>query len=176
MGELVARRCSTVRADRLNRRRCVACMRPSRVLGLPPGHRPRSQALGSRQAHQARSEAGRALRSSPAEGSLSMADPRGVYDDAETGGDAAAGGRADSRLERGLSGYAGAGRAADHLRAGGPLHGLRHSVLPHGMPAGQSHSGVERPRLAQRLGRSAGTAARDQQLSRVHRSALSGAL
>ena len=52
--------------------------------GLPPG--PSTPA----------DETGRALRSSPAsEGTEHMADPKGLYDDAETGGDAAAGGRAD---------------------------------------------------------------------------------
>ena len=44
--------------------------------------------------------------------------------------------RADSRLERGVSRHAWAGRAADHLGAGGTLHGLRHPVLPHRVPLG----------------------------------------
>ena len=73
-------------------------------------------------------------------------------------------------------GYAGAGRAADHLRAGRSVHGLRHPVLPHRLSAGQPDPGVERPGLAQRLGRGAGAAARHQQLPGVHRAALPGAV
>ena len=34
---------------------------------------------------------------------------------------------------------------ADHLGAGDPVHGLRHPVLPPGLPAGQPDPGVERP-------------------------------
>ena len=36
--------------------------------------------------------------------------------------------------------------AAERTRAaGGALHGLRHPVLPQGLPARQPHPGVERP-------------------------------
>ena len=73
-------------------------------------------------------------------------------------------------------GGAGPGAAADHHRAGRPLHGLRHPVLPPGLPAGQHHPGVERPGLARRLGRRDRAAARDQQLPGVHRPAVPGAV
>ena len=106
------------------------------------------------------------------DGGRSWLTPR-VHDDAAAGRRAATGGGADPRLERGLSGVAGAGAAADHLRAGRPLHGLRHPVLPHRLPVGEPDPGVERPGLAQRLGRGAGAAARDQQLPGVHRPAVS---
>ena len=70
----------------------------------------------------------------------------------------------------------GPGPAADHHRPGRPLHGLRHPVLPPGLPAGQHHPGVERPGLAQRLGRGDRAAARHQQLPGVHRAAVPGAV
>ena len=66
--------------------------------------------------------------------------------------------------------------AADHHHPGRPLHGLRHPVLPPGLPAGQHHPGVERPGLARRLGRRDRAAARDQQLPGVHRPAVPGAV
>ena len=56
--------------------------------------------------------------------------------------------------------------------AGGALHGLRHSVLPHRLPAGKHHSRLERPGLSRPLARGAGAAARHEQLSRVHRPGL----
>ena len=59
---------------------------------------------------------------------------------------------------------------------GRPLHGLRHPVLPPGLPARQHHPGVERPGLARRLGGRDRAAARDQQLPGVHRPALPGAV
>ena len=68
---------------------------------------------------------------------------------------------------------------------GGALHGLRHPVLPHrhadqrhglGLPDQQPDSGMERSGLSRPLERGAGTAAQDQQFSRVHRSRLPGAL
>ena len=83
---------------------------------------------------------------------------------------------AHAGLERGLPGRPGPGAAADHQDPGRPLHGLRHPVLPPGLPAGQHHPGVERPGLARRLGRRDRAAARDQQLPGVHRSALPGAV
>ena len=59
---------------------------------------------------------------------------------------------------------------------GRPLHGLRRPVLPPGLPAGQPHSGVERPHLAGQGRGSDRAAARHQQLPRVHRPAVPGPL
>ncbi len=61
-------------------------------------------------------------------------------------------------------------------RPGRALHGLRHPVLPRGLPARQPDPGLERPRLPRPLARRAGEAARDQQLPRVHRADLPGAV
>ena len=60
--------------------------------------------------------------------------------------------------------------------AGRPLHGLRHPVLPQRLPARQPDPGVERPGLPRRLARGDRAAARHQQLPRVHRPALPGAV
>ena len=83
---------------------------------------------------------------------------------------AASGRGAGQRLAGGLPRRGGPRAAADHRRAGRALHGLRHPVLPPGLPAGQHHPGVERPGLAQRLAGRDRAAARDQQLPGVHRS------
>ena len=48
--------------------------------------------------------------------------------------------------------YPPAGDGADP-RAGHPLHGLRHPVLPRRLPAGQPHPGLERPGAHRQLGR-----------------------
>ncbi len=56
------------------------------------------------------------------------------------------------------------------------MHGLRHPVLPRGLPARQPHPRVERPRLPRRLVRGHRAAARHQQLPRVHRSPVPGAV
>ena len=53
--------------------------------------------------------------------------------------------------------------AAD-ARAGRALHGLRHSVLPSGLPARQPDSGLERSRLSRSLAGGDRSPARDQQL------------
>ena len=63
-------------------------------------------------------------------------------------------------------------RATDLEKQAGPLHELRHPVLPPGLSAGQPHPGVERPGLPPRLARGHRAAARHQQLPRVHRHAL----
>ncbi len=63
------------------------------------------------------------------------------------------------------------GRAAP---TGRPLHGLRHPVLPQGVPARQPDPGVERPHLARRGALGDRASARDQQLPRVHRAAVPG--
>ena len=60
--------------------------------------------------------------------------------------------------------------------AGRALHGLRHPVLPHRLPAREPHPGVERPRLPRRLARGERAPARHQQLPRVHRPAVPGAV
>ncbi len=105
-----------------------------------------------------------------------MADPKGFLKSTPRGGRAPPRRGARAGLERGLPRRTGARAAADHHRAGRPLHGLRHPVLPPGLPAGQHHPGVERPGLARRLGRRDRAAARDQQLPGVHRSAVPGAV
>ena len=56
--------------------------------------------------------------------------------------------------------------------AGRPLHGLRHSLLSPGLPAGEPHSRLQRPRLARALGGGVGRALLDQRLPRVHRAPL----
>ena len=86
-------------------------------------------------------------------------------------------------LERVRPAHAGGSAAG----AGRPLHGLRHSVLPHGcahgagpgrvrLSAEQSHTGLERPGLPGPLERSPGAVAQDQQLPRVHRPRVPGPL
>ncbi len=96
-----------------------------------------------------------------------MADPRGFLNDsrARTPREPA---RADS--PHGLGGRQGRPREGrdDAAAAGGPLHGLRHSVLPPGVPARQPHSRVERPHVARALGRRHRPPPCDQQLPRVH--------
>ena len=56
------------------------------------------------------------------------------------------------------------------------MHGLRHPVLPSGMPAGQPDSRLERSRLPRSLGAGDRAAARHEQFSRVHRPPLSRAV
>ena len=56
------------------------------------------------------------------------------------------------------------------------MHGLRHPVLPSGLPAGQPDSGLERSGLPRFVARGARAAAPDQQLPGVHRPAVPGAV
>ena len=80
--------------------------------------------------------------------------------------------RARRRLRRDLRGPArGRGRAP-----GRPLHGVRRPVLPRRLPARQPDPGLERPRLPGPLARGDRPAARDEQLPRVHRADLPGAV
>ena len=60
--------------------------------------------------------------------------------------------------------------------AGGALHGLRHSVLPPGLPGQQPDPGLERSGLSRPLARGAGDPALHQQLPGIHRPHLPGAL
>ena len=62
------------------------------------------------------------------------------------------------------------GRARE---AGRALHGLRHPVLSSGLSARQPDSRLERSRLSRSLARRDRSPARDQQLPRVHRQAVS---
>ena len=80
--------------------------------------------------------------------------------------------RARARLPR-VPAHAPGRRAA---RAGRPLHGLRRSLLPQRLSAGQPDPGLERPRLPRPLRRRDRPAARDEQLPRVHRPAVPGAV
>ena len=64
----------------------------------------------------------------------------------------------------------------DAADAGRALHGLRHPVLQQRLPARQPHPGLERPRLPRPLARRDRAAARHQQLPRVHRPAVPGAV
>src|SRR5690606_3121884 len=72
----------------------------------------------------------------------------------------------------------GQGRARQGPRpaqpSGRPLHGLRHPVLPPGLPAGEPHPRVERPHVARALGRGDRPPACDEQLPGVHRPHLPG--
>ena len=61
-------------------------------------------------------------------------------------------------------------------RAGRALHGLRHPLLPQGLPARQHHSRLERSGLSRALARGDRPPALDQQFSRIHRARLSGAV
>ncbi len=60
--------------------------------------------------------------------------------------------------------------------SGRALHGLRHPVLPSGLPARQPDPGLERPRLPRPLAGGDRPPARDQQLPGVHRPAVPGAV
>ena len=61
-------------------------------------------------------------------------------------------------------------------RPGRALHGLRHSVLPPGLPAREPDPGLERPRLPRPVADGDRAAARDEQLPGVHRTAVPGAV
>ncbi len=103
-----------------------------------------------------------------------VADPRGLPDRPRPRA-AARGGR--SRCGSWTGARSTRQQDADRAAAPGrPLHGLRHPVLPPGLPAGQPDPGVERPGLARGLGGRDRAAARDQQLPGVHRPALPGAV
>ena len=58
----------------------------------------------------------------------------------------------------------------------GALHGLRRAVLPQRLPARQPDPGLERPRLPRPLARRDPPAALHQQLPRVHRAPVPGAV
>ena len=60
--------------------------------------------------------------------------------------------------------------------AGRALHGVRRAVLPQRLPAGQPDPGLERPRLPRPLAGRDPPAARDEQLPRVHRPPVPGAV
>ena len=83
-----------------------------------------------------------------------------------------AGAGAPARLEGGLRAVPRRGGPA----AGGPVHGLRHPLLPRGLSARQPHPRVERPGLPGRLVGGHRAPARHQQLPRVHRPAVPGAV
>ena len=80
--------------------------------------------------------------------------------------------RAGRRLPR----VHGHGRAAGAPGAGRPLHGVRRPVLSQRLPARQPDPGLERPRLPRPLGRGDRAAAPHEQLPRVHRPPLPGAV
>ena len=60
--------------------------------------------------------------------------------------------------------------------AGRALHGLRHAVLQQRLPGQQHHPGLQRPGVPRRLAQRDHRAALDQQLPRVHRPRLPGAV
>ena len=90
------------------------------------------------------------------------------------------------RLEEGYEPVAQAGEELEGVRhrperragqdPGRALHGLRHAVLQQRLPGQQHHSGLQRPGLPRRLAQRHRRAALDQQLPRVHRPRLPGAL
>ena len=65
---------------------------------------------------------------------------------------------------------------AGAARAGLALHGLRHPVLPRGLPGQQPDPGLEQPGLSRPVAAGAGCAALDQQLPGIHRPHLPGAV
>ena len=65
-------------------------------------------------------------------------------------------------------------RSDEELSAGSALHGLRRAVLPQRLPAREPDPGLERPRVPRALGAGDPSAARDEQLPGVHRSAVPG--
>ena len=77
-----------------------------------------------------------------------------------------------ARLAGGLRGLP----ARQGAHAGRAVHGLRHPVLPHRLPAREPHPRVERPRVPRPLGGCRRAAARHQQLPGVHRPAVPGAV
>ena len=77
-----------------------------------------------------------------------------------------------ARLQGDLRGPA-RGRGGPPGRA---LHGVRRAVLPRRLPARQPDPGLERPRLQGPLARGDRAAPRDEQLPRVHRADLPGAV
>ena len=80
--------------------------------------------------------------------------------------------RADHGLARSVSAVPG-WRTGE---AGRTLHGLRHPVLSPGLSARESDSGLERSRVSRPLAGRDRAPSRDQQLSGVHRQAVSGAV
>ena len=54
----------------------------------------------------------------------------------------------------------------------GAVHGLRHPLLPPGLPSGKPDPGLERPGVPRPVAHGHRPAARHEQLSRVHRQAL----
>ena len=168
---------------------------PARRGGAPPrrdglgGRGPAAGRLGSRPVHQGHAEglqagavrrlAGRARgprrqRGRHGRGARvrgGMADPKGFL---STPRETPARRPVDLRLRTGA-------RCTSRSRpepgtAGGPVHGLRHPVLPQRLPAGEPDPRVERPGLAARLAAGRRPAARHEQLPRVHRAALPGAV
>ena len=101
-----------------------------------------------------------------------MADPQGFLKVASASSRRASGPGPHHGLEGGLRG-AGA-RPSSSARPAAAWTAASRSAT--GLPARQPHPGVERPRLARRLGRGHRAAARDEQLPRVHRPALPGAV
>ena len=101
-----------------------------------------------------------------------MGKPTGFIEIARQEAADAAGRRARARLARGLPAVSG-GRAQG---SGGALHGLRHPVLPSGLPARQPDPRLERSRLPRPLAGGDRSAARDEQLPGVHRPAVPGAV
>ena len=95
----------------------------------------------------------------------SMGKPTGFIEIQRKKQPTASGRGARPRLARGLPAVPD-GRARD---AGRALHGLRHPVLPSGLPARQPDPGLERPRLPRPLAGGDRAPARDQQLPGVHR-------
>ena len=99
-----------------------------------------------------------------------MGKPTGFLEFGRAAAAAPSGAGAAAGLARGLRAL----RRRGHPAAGRPLHGLRHPLLPRGLPARQPHPRVERPRVPRRLVRRHRAAARHQQLPRVHRPAVPG--
>ena len=81
-----------------------------------------------------------------------------------------------ARAPEALARVRGADARRRAARAGRALHGLRHPLLSQGLPAREHHPRLERPRVPRPLARGDRPPPLDQQLPRVHRPHLSGAV
>ena len=82
----------------------------------------------------------------------------------------------DRRAAEGLARVHAPARARGDEEAGRPLHGLRRALLPPGLPAGERDPRLQRARVRRPLARRVERAGEHQQLPRVHRAPVPGAV